>query len=274
MNRCPDLLFPYNLTMGVDVSRRSIGLALSGGSVRGIAHIGVIKALTESGIQPAVVVGTSVGSLIGAGFAAGMSWHELKRMAEAVFWPSLLNGERLERFCNKYLPSSFADLRLPFAAVATALPAKQTVVLTSGELAPAISASCAMLVVRRPVSLNGYRLKDGGISCVLPSRPCRGLGAEFVVASDVWAFSAFCRGLGLAPGHRRARHVYPKQYLDAVEAAGLVIQPDIPIRVYVPGCLSVNQLIATGEKATHRALAEGNLQTAGSQADLASIARQ
>jgi NTE family protein len=274
MNRCPDLLFPYNLTMGVDFSCRSIGLALSGGSVRGIAHIGVIKALTASGIKPAVVAGTSVGSLIGAGFAAGMNWRELKRIAEAVFWPSLLNGARLEHFCRQHLPSSFADLKLPFAAVATTIPAKQTVVLTAGELAPAISASCAMLMLRRPVSLNEDRLKDGGISCVLPSHPCRSLGAEFVVASDVWAFSAFCRGVGLAHNHRHARRVYPKQYLDAIQAAGLLIQPHIPIRVYVPGCLSVDQLIAAGEKATERVLAQEKLKALGSGSELESVARQ
>src|SRR5579863_10638923 len=78
-----------------------IGLALSGGSVRGIAHIGVMKALTERGIQPDFVVGTSAGSLIGAGIAAGMNWQELRRMAEAVFWPSLLNRGKLEQFCCK-----------------------------------------------------------------------------------------------------------------------------------------------------------------------------
>lgn len=238
----------------MDFSWRRIGLALSGGSVRGIAHIGVIKALTEFGIEPSVVVGTSAGSLIGAGIAAGMSWQELKQMAEAVFWPSLLNGVKLEHFCRRYLPSSFADLKLPFAAVATTVPRKQTVLLTTGKLATALSASCAMRVVRRAVPLNGERLKDGGISCVLPTLECRGLGAEFVVGSDVWEFSALLRDFGVSASHPRAHRVYPRQYLNAVHGSDLLIQPDIPIKVYVPGCLSVNELIRAGEKATHRGL--------------------
>src|SRR5947208_9364433 len=95
---------------------RRVGLVLSGGSVRGLPHIGVIKALTEAGIGPAVVTGTSAGSLIGAAFAAGMGWQELAEMARTVFWPALLAGSRLERFCARHLPDTFAELRLPFAA--------------------------------------------------------------------------------------------------------------------------------------------------------------
>ncbi|HEY6253307.1 MAG TPA: patatin-like phospholipase family protein [Candidatus Angelobacter sp.] len=236
------------------IHQRRIGLALSGGSVRGIAHIGVIKALAEYGIRPEVVVGTSVGSLIGAGIAAGLSWQELKNMAEAVFWPSLLQGRKLEQFCSRYLPSCFGDLSLPFAAVATTLPSKHTVVLTNGSLATAISASCAMRVIRRSVSLNGQRLKDGGISCVLPSLECRQLGAEFIIGSDVWEFSAFLRGLGVAHTHHRAHRIYPHHYMEAVQGSDVLIQPDIPIKVYVPGCVSIDQLIAAGESATHRVL--------------------
>lgn len=233
-----------------------IGLALSGGSVRGIAHIGVAKALAEYGIKPALVVGTSAGSLIGAGIAAGMDWRELKQMAEAVFWPRLLNGGKLEQFCCRHLPNQFADLTLPFAAIATSLPGKRTVILQTGKLAPAISASCCVRVVRRPVPLNGEKLKDGGISCVLPSLECRELGAEFVIASDVWEFSAFFRDMGISHEHRRARHVFPNHYLEAVRSADMLVQPDIPITVYVPGLMSVDRLIATGEAATHRMLAQ------------------
>lgn len=241
--------------MGVDFPAHGVGLALSGGSVRGIAHIGVMKALAERGVRPSFVVGTSAGSLIGAGIAAGMGWQELKSMAEAVFWPSLLNGGRLEAFCCRHLPASFADLEVPFAAVATNIPGKRTVVLRTGKLAKAISASCSMRIIRRPVALNGDRLKDGGISCVLPALECRALGAEFIVGSDVWEISALLRGVGLAHSHPRAHRVYPRHYLDAVRNADVLIQPHIPTKVYLPGCVSIDYLIAAGEKATCQALA-------------------
>src|SRR5713226_4855961 len=106
-----------------------VGLALSGGSARGIAHIGVIKALAEKGIHPCVVSGTSAGSLVGAGLAAGMGWHGLAAMARDIFWPSLLNGRGLENFCRERLPRDFSDLSLPFAAVATALADREPRVL-------------------------------------------------------------------------------------------------------------------------------------------------
>jgi NTE family protein len=240
--------------MAFQLEGRRVGLALSGGSVRGIAHIGIVKALAEYGIKPAVVAGTSVGSIIGAGIAAGMDWQQLKEMAEAVFWPSLLNRGKLEQFCCRHLPRSFVDLSLPFAAIATTLPDKRTVILRTGKLASAISASCAVRVVRRPVFLNGEKLKDGGISCVLPSLECRELGAEYVVASDVWEFSALFRDLGVSHVHRRAPNLYPRHYLNAARSADLLVQPDIPIAVYVPGVISIDRLIAAGETATHRAL--------------------
>jgi len=119
---------------------RKIGLALSGGSVRGIAHIGVLKALSEAGIQPAIIAGTSVGSLVGAAIAAGLKWPDILKMAREVFWPGLLNGRRLERFCATWLPQQFEDLELPFAAIATIVSNRQTIILKSGNLAAAISA--------------------------------------------------------------------------------------------------------------------------------------
>ncbi len=76
-----------NLFVRNEAGIRKIGLALSGGSVRGIAHIGVLKALSEAGIQPAIIAGTSVGSLVGAAIAAGLKWPDILKMAREVFWP-------------------------------------------------------------------------------------------------------------------------------------------------------------------------------------------
>jgi len=71
-----------------EASHRKIGLALSGGSVRGIAHIGVIKVLAEAGIQPTIIAGTSVGSLVGAAIAAGLKWPDILKMAREVSGPA------------------------------------------------------------------------------------------------------------------------------------------------------------------------------------------
>lgn len=245
------------MNRGIQLLRSSrVGLALSGGSVRGLAHIGILKALAELGIRPAIITGTSVGSIVGAAVAAGMEWHEIASMARSVFWPGLLHGGRLERFCEKHFPETFAQLSLPFAVLATVLPSKQVITITEGHLASAISASCALRVVRRPVLRMGQRLKDGGIACVLPALACRELGAEFVIASDVWELSSLLRGLGLHPMTPRGQRLYPAHFRNAVRYTDLLIQPAIPTAGYMPVAAAIERMIAAGEQAAHQSLAK------------------
>lgn len=231
-----------------------IGLALSGGSVRGLAHIGVYRVLSEAGIRPAFVTGTSAGSIIGAGIAAGMTWRELADMAQSVFWPKLLHGETLERFCLETLPLRFSDLKLPFAALATALPGKHAVALTSGRLASAINASCAMRIIRGRVRRDGRVFKDGGIACVLPAAQCHAMGAEFVIGSDVWEVSSVFRSAGLHPSGIHGRRFYPAHYRTSVDHTDLLIHPSVPLRGYWPGCSGVERMIAAGEQAARLAI--------------------
>lgn len=232
---------------------RRIGLALSGGSVRGLAHIGVIKVL-EVGMEPAFVTGTSAGSLIGAMFAAGMEWSEIASLANETFWPKLLHGGSLQRFCAQHLPSTFAGLKLPFAAITTELPARRPTMITQGELASAISASCALRLVRRPVEREGKRLKDGGIACVLPSEACRAIGADFVIGSDVWEISSILRGVGVDPHHPHGSRTYPSHYHSAVRATDLIIHPRVPFAGYLPGPGAVERMISAGADAAWLAL--------------------
>ena len=231
-----------------------IGLALSGGSVRGLAHIGVVKVLAEAGIAPAAITGSSAGSLIGALLASGMDWREVAALARNVFWPKLLHGESLERFCAEHLPLDFAGLKIPFAAIGTELPSKRAMVITEGDLASAISASCAMRVVRGTVKREGKRLKDGGIACVLPSEACRALGADFIIGSDVWEVSSLLRGVGIHPQHPRATSLYPSRYHVSLRQTDLLIHPRIPLAGYLPGPQAVERMIAAGERAARRAL--------------------
>jgi NTE family protein len=237
------------------LQNKRVGLALSGGAVRGLAHIGVIKALGEVGIKPAVVAGTSVGSIIGAAFAAGMDWREMADMARSIFWPRLLHGKTLERFSAEYLPAMFEHLETRFAAVATIVPLNQPHTITSGPLPSAISASCALRLLRRPVAREGLQLKDGGFSCVLPAHVCRVLDAEVVIASDVWEWSSLMRSLGWSQSdYRWTTRVYPSHYQFALANTDIHIHPEIPAIGYVPGAAAVDRLIAMGERATHLAL--------------------
>jgi NTE family protein len=127
------------------LQNKCVGLALNGGAVRGLAHIGVIKALHENGIRPAVAAGTSVGSIIGAALAAGMDWREMADMARSIFWAPLLHGKTLERFSARHLPPSFEHLETRFAAVATVVPLNQPHTIASGRFLrqSALVAPCA-----------------------------------------------------------------------------------------------------------------------------------
>ena len=236
------------------VHSKRVGLALSGGAVRGLAHIGVIKALDEAGIKPAVVAGTSVGSIIGAALAAGMDWREIADMARSVFWPRLLHGKSLETLAANHLPPTFEYLKAPFAAIATIVPSNQALTITSGRLSSAISASCAVRLLRRRVIREGLQLKDGGFSCVLPAQACRELGADFIISSDVWEWGSVMRSLGYSPFDQQRSRNYPRHYLSALAHTDIHIHPRVPLAGYVPGHAAVTKMIAVGERATYRAL--------------------
>jgi NTE family protein len=233
-------------------SSQTIGLALSGGGVRGLAHIGVIKALSERGWRFSHVAGTSAGSLIGAGLAAGMDWQALAEMASAIFWPKLFHGKTLEKFCERHLPATFGELRLPFAAVVTQFPMRRPLALQHGALASALNASCALPVIRRAVWREGLKLKDGGYTCVLPTQACRSLGAEIVFGSDVWELSALFNSLGYDALHS----LFPAHYREAVQQTDCLIQPHIAFRNYWPSKAALHRLIAAGEAAVERAFAQ------------------
>ncbi|MBX7219851.1 MAG: patatin-like phospholipase family protein [Blastocatellia bacterium] len=234
-----------------------IGLALSGGAVRGLAHIGVIKALAAHGLVPTVIAGTSVGSLIGAALAAGKDWQGIARMAEAIFWPHLLNEGKLEAFCRQHLPATFRGLQTPLTIVTTAIQNKKPVLITSGDLASAISASCALPLVRRPVKRNGIVLEDGGTSCVMPAEVCRRMGAELVIAVDVWGYGWCLRTLGCNPERKVGKAVFPKHYLASLAQTDILIRPRIPFDGYIPGRYAVNRMVAVGERAALEVLNAG-----------------
>jgi len=223
--------------------------------VRGLAHIGVIKALHEAGVKPSVVAGTSVGSIIGAALTAGMDWREMADMARSIFWPRLLHGKTLERFSAEHLPASFEHLETRFAAVATHVPSNKPITITYGPLPSAIRASCALRLLRRPVVREGLQLKDGGFSCVLPTHVCRELNAELVIASDVWEWSSVMRSLGCSPYDRRwVARAYPSHYRFALAHTDIHIHPEIPATGYVPGAAAVDRMFAVGERAAYLAL--------------------
>jgi NTE family protein len=174
-----------------------IGLALSGGATRGIAHIAVLDVLERENIPISAVAGTSVGSMVGALYAAGMPIKEIKRIALKTNWKSvlkftipkmgLISSEGIFRFMEEILPvKKFSALPLPFAAVATDLQTGEKVSITTGSIAKAVQASCSLPVIFTPTEINRKALVDGGVASQIPVRTVREeLGAQQVIAVNV-----------------------------------------------------------------------------------------
>ena len=186
--------------------RKKVGLALSGGGARGYAHIGILKVFAEYNIPIDMIAGTSAGSLVGGALASGMSPSEIERMAKKIRWRhvtrpsfsprSLLSNVPIGRLIERNFPvQRFEDLRIPFSAVACDLATEQCVVFKdSGDVVPAIRASCAVPAIFSPVRVaDGRLLVDGGLIAPVPIDAAREMGADIVIAVDLLSSGATFR---------------------------------------------------------------------------------
>jgi len=176
----------------------SIGLALSGGAARGFAHIGVIRTLVASGLKPDVITGTSIGAIIGGVYAAGRlddfeSWaRSLTRrrvfgyLDFSLAGSGLIGGDRLFTQLDQSLgDTTFEDLPIRIAAVATELRTSHEIWLTRGRLCDALRASSALPGIFPPSRIGGRWLMDGALVNPLPISAARALGARLVIAVNV-----------------------------------------------------------------------------------------
>lgn len=181
-------------------SDTTIGLALGSGSSRGWAHIGIIKALSEIGIEPDIVCGCSIGSIIGASYLAGNmdaleDWLGSLTQTEVVkfleFNPlvrGFVDATRLQIFFTKYLceeKTQFKDLSKIFATVSTDLETGREVWFTQGSVLSAVWASISLPGLFPPIQHQGRWLVDGGLVNPVPVSVCRALGADVVIAVNL-----------------------------------------------------------------------------------------
>lgn len=192
---------------------KSVALALGGGGARGLAHIAIFETLDDMGIRPAAIAGTSIGALLGASYAAGMSGAEIRKhvvtlardrsglfrkllavRAGSSIGSLISSGFRsatlidAEKFCAEFLPQivpdDFAKLTIPLTIIASDLYARRELAISSGALRPAIAASMALPGISRPVLIDGRVMVDGGATNPLPFDRLRGK-ADIVIAVDV-----------------------------------------------------------------------------------------
>ncbi|HUK30383.1 MAG TPA: patatin-like phospholipase family protein [Candidatus Acidoferrum sp.] len=242
-----------------------VGLALSGGFARGIAHIGVLRVLKEHNFPIDVIAGTSVGALIGAAFASGTTIDEMERQAKITKFTDfgrwtlsrlgLASNQKLEEFLGRYATAKrFEDLRIPMTIAATDLGAGNTVYFTKGDLGTAVRASCAYPGLFVPVHLNGRILVDGFLTEPVPVEGARRAGADIVIAVNLSS---------------RTVEVQPKSMFEVIGRAFSIVQQtsdftwrrnaDVVIEPQVMQFLwdefnRTPELIAAGESAARLAL--------------------
>ena len=193
-----------------EVKSNAIGLALGGGAAKGLAHIPVLEAFDDIGIRPSVIAGTSIGAIIGACYASGMSGSEIRSHALELFttrrellsriflgesqpWSSIFSLTRpgivapevlLKAVLPRSIPETVEELSIPLLIVATDFYAQEEVVLERGALIPAIGASASLPGLLSPISLNKRTLIDGGFVNPTPFDIIKSR-VQFTVAVDV-----------------------------------------------------------------------------------------
>lgn len=180
--------------------RPRVALVLGGGAARGFAHIGVIKSLEKAGIPVDLIVGTSAGSLVGALYADSANAQKLETImrktyffdladfSHCPFGLGLISGRQLQHYITNRCQSAWFDqLKIPLVVVATDFTSGEPVCLSSGPIAPAVNASCAMPGAIRPVDLYGYRLIDGGMVAQVPVQIAKSFHPQMIIAVNIEA---------------------------------------------------------------------------------------
>ena len=176
-----------------------VGLALGAGAARGLAHIGVLKALDREGIRIDSIAGTSIGAVIGAIYSSGIGPDEIEEIAlnmdrtktltlfaPTIPYSGLIDGSRITRFIESIIGrQNISDLSIPFAAVATDVMTGEEIVLTKGSLLDALRASASIPGIFTPAKHSGRSLVDGGLVNPVPVSVAIGMGVDIVIAVNV-----------------------------------------------------------------------------------------
>jgi NTE family protein len=269
--------------------RPTIGLALGGGGMRGIAHIGVLRVLERENIPIDCIAGSSIGALVGGMYAAGIPVDRIeeifkdnhlkkivgtdrlaisaigKGLRRFVFrrpYSGIVSGKKLAKFMKKYMPEgkkNIEDLDIPFCVVTTNLCDGKAYRLTKGDLTQAILASMAMAPLIQPVKVNGDVYVDGGVSANVPTIAARQFNPSLVLAVPVDEHlkevpaEEFNRVSAIA--NRLASIVLSRTDAYHVEKADVKISPDVSgIAILSEEEGDFERAVNAGEAAAEKAL--------------------
>jgi NTE family protein len=244
--------------------RLRVGLALSGGFARGIAHIGVLRVLREAAIPIDMVAGTSVGALIGSAYCAGTPLEEMERIGASTSftdfgrwtpsWLGLATNQRIEKFLARFTPiKTFEEMAVPLAIATTDINAGVSVYYTRGPVAPPLRASCAYPGLFVPIQFEGRTLVDGFLTAPVPVEGALLLGADVIIAVYLEA--------GNLEQPRTFTDVLSRSFtiiqrhtdLTWRQQADVIIEPDVTPFVW-DDFTKTPEMVAAGERAALAAL--------------------
>src|ERR1700757_694229 len=218
--------------------RPRVGLALAGGFARGIAHIGVLRVLSEAEIPIDVVAGTSVGAISGTAYCSGGPLELMEPVAhETKFtdfgrwtpsWLGLATNNRLEQFLDRITPvKRFEELQKPLAIATTDIHLGLPVYYHGGPIAPALRGSCAYPGLFVPVKYEGRTLVDGFLTALVPIEGALLLGAELVIAVYLEAASVQEPRTFTEVLSRSFNIIQKHADLEWRKEADIIIEPDV-----------------------------------------------
>ena len=244
--------------------RPRVGLALAGGFARGIAHVGVIRALRNAGVPIDVVAGTSVGALIGACYCAGVPLNDMQRIARTTTfadfgrwtpsWLGLANNLRMERYLERFTSiKTFEELATPLAIAASDINEGVSVLYTRGLLGPPMRGSCAYPGLFVPIQFEGRTLVDGFLTSPVPVEGTLLLGADITIAVYLEAGSFSTPRTAADVISRSFSIIQRHADLAWRQQADVIIEPDVKPFVW-DDFTRTDELVAVGEAAAQAAL--------------------
>lgn len=242
-----------------------VAVVLGGGAAKGFAHVGVLKILEANRVPVHMVVGTSVGSLVGSLYAYGYPAYDLQKIAMGLEKGELadltvpdngfVKGEKLEAYVNRMVRDTTMErLRIPFYAVATDIGSGEETVFGKGNTGSAVRASCAIPGIFRPVRIGERTYVDGGLVSPVAVDAARGMGANVVIAVDITGGVAGVTPEGTLDTIFQSINVmYSKIAESQLSRADVVIHPKVG-HIASGDFTKRHEAILEGEKAAQEAL--------------------
>jgi NTE family protein len=242
-----------------------IGLALGSGGARGFAHLGVIKVLKEEGIPIHLIAGSSMGSLVGSFYAAGIEMERLYKLSTAfkrkyfldftVPKMGFISGKRVKEFIKVFTHGkNIEDLDIPMGIVTTDLLTGEKIVFRQGPVADAVRASISIPGIFVPEKYNGRILVDGGVSDRVPVSVAKEMGADIVIAVDVSRVKRNAEITSIFDVIMQSIDIMQTEILINREiASDIMIRP--PVELYSSRAFTnIEEIITHGEEETKKQL--------------------